>query len=41
MDSIKMDLGQIGWEDNEWIGLTQDRDKRKALINAAMNLNVP
>jgi hypothetical protein len=35
-----MNLVGIGWGDVDWIGLDQDRDKRKALVNAAMNLLV-
>jgi hypothetical protein len=30
---------RCGWVD--WIGLTQDRDKWRALVNAVMNLQVP
>jgi hypothetical protein len=41
MDIIKMDLLEIGLGDVDWIGLTQDRDKWKALVNAVMNLRVP
>jgi hypothetical protein len=41
VDNIKMDLGEIGWDDVDWIGLTQDRDKWRALVNAVMNLQVP
>jgi hypothetical protein len=37
VDSIKMDLGEIGWGCFDWIGLAQDRDKRRALVNAVMN----
>jgi hypothetical protein len=40
-DNIKMDLGEIGWGDMDWIGLAQDRDKWRALVNAVMNLWVP
>jgi hypothetical protein len=38
MDDIKMNLVGIGWDSVDWIGLTQDRDKRKALVNVVMNL---
>jgi hypothetical protein len=41
MDNIKMDLGEVGWGDVDWIGLAQDRDKWRALVNAVMNLRVP
>jgi hypothetical protein len=27
--------------DMDWIGLAQDRNRRKALVNAVMNLRVP
>jgi hypothetical protein len=33
-----MYLGEIGLGDFDWIGLAQDRDKLRALVNAAMNL---
>jgi hypothetical protein len=36
-----MDLGEIGWGGVEWIGLDQDRDKWRALVNSAMSLRVP
>jgi hypothetical protein len=38
---IKMDLLEIGWGGVDWIGLAQDRDKWRALVNALMNLRVP
>jgi hypothetical protein len=41
MDNIKMDLREIGWGDVDWIGLAQDRDRWKDLVNAVMNLRVP
>jgi hypothetical protein len=36
-----MDLGEIEWVGVHWIGLTQDRDKWRALLNTVMNLSVP
>jgi hypothetical protein len=33
-----MDLGEVGWGDVDWIALAQDRDKRRTLVNALMNL---
>jgi hypothetical protein len=41
VDKIKMDLSEIGWGGVDWIGLAQDRDKWRALLNAVMNLRVP
>jgi hypothetical protein len=41
MDNIKMDLLEIGWCGVDWIGLAQNRDKWRALVNAVMNLRVP
>jgi hypothetical protein len=39
-DNIKMHLLGIGWGGVDWIGPAQDRDKRRALVNAVMNLRV-
>jgi hypothetical protein len=36
-----MDLLEIVWGNVDWIGLAQDRDKWRALVNAVMNLWVP
>jgi hypothetical protein len=41
MDNIKMDLLEIGVSVVDWIGLAQDRYRRRALVNSAMNLWVP
>jgi hypothetical protein len=41
VDNIKIDLLDIGWDGVDWIGLVQDRNKRRALVNAVMNLQVP
>jgi hypothetical protein len=27
VDNIRMDLGEVGWGDVDWIGLTQDRNR--------------
>jgi hypothetical protein len=40
-DNIKTDLLEIGWGGVDWIGLAQDRDKWRALVNVVMNLRVP
>jgi hypothetical protein len=41
IDNIKMDLLEIELGDMYWIGLTQDRYRWRALVNAVMNLRVP
>jgi hypothetical protein len=41
VDNIKMGLGEIGWDDVDWIDLAQDRDQWRALVNMKMNLRVP
>jgi hypothetical protein len=41
VDNIKIDLLEIGRGGVDWIGLAQDRDKWRALVNAVMNFWVP
>jgi len=31
-ENVRMDLTEIGWEGVEWMHLTQDRDKWRALV---------
>jgi hypothetical protein len=35
-----MELVEVGWCDVDWIGVAQERDKWRALVNAVMNLRV-
>jgi hypothetical protein len=36
--NIRMDLQEVEWGDINWIGLAQDRDKWREIVNAVMNL---
>jgi hypothetical protein len=41
VDNIRMDLGEVGWDDVDWIGLAQDRNRWRAVVNSVLNLRVP
>ena len=41
VDNIRMDLQEAGCGHVDWIGLAQDRDGWRKLVNAVMNLRVP
>jgi hypothetical protein len=36
-----MYLREIGWDGVDWLELTQDREKWRALVNTVTNLCVP
>jgi hypothetical protein len=38
VDSVKMDLRDIGWGGMDWIDLSQDKDPWRALVNTVINL---
>jgi len=40
-DNIKMDLGEIGINEVNWIQLAQDRVWWRAIVNTVMNLRIP
>jgi hypothetical protein len=41
VNNIRMDLGEVGWGDVDWIGLTKDRNRWRARVNSVLNLRVP
>jgi hypothetical protein len=41
VDHIRMDFGEVGWGDVDWIGQAQDRNRWRALVNSVLNLRVP
>ena len=41
VESIRMDLQEVGCGCMDWIGLAQDRDRWRTLVIAVMNLRVP
>jgi hypothetical protein len=41
VDNIRTDLGEVGWGDVDWIGLAQDRNMWRALVNSVLNFRVP
>jgi hypothetical protein len=36
-----MDLGEVGWGDEDWIGLAQDRNRWRVRVKSVLNLRVP
>jgi hypothetical protein len=41
VDNIRIDLGEVGLGDVNWIGLAQDRNRWRAVVNSVLNLRVP
>jgi hypothetical protein len=39
--NVKLDLGEVGWGDVDWIGLAQDRNRWRAFVNSVLSLWVP
>jgi hypothetical protein len=41
VNNIRMDLGEVGWGDVDWIGVAKDRDRWRAHAYSILNLQVP
>jgi hypothetical protein len=41
VNNITINLGQVGWSGVDWIGLAQDKNRWRALVNSVLNLRVP
>jgi hypothetical protein len=41
VDNIRMDLGEVGWVNVDWIGLAKDRNRWRAVVNSVLHLRVP
>jgi hypothetical protein len=39
-DNIRLDLQEVGCGGMDWIGVAQDRDRWRAIVNVVMNLLV-
>jgi hypothetical protein len=39
-DGVRMDFTEIGWGSVEWIQLSQDRDRWRAVVSEVMNIRV-
>jgi hypothetical protein len=38
LDNIRMDRVEVGWGEVDWIGLAQDKDRWRALVNSVLNI---
>jgi hypothetical protein len=38
--NIRMDVGEVGWGDVDWIDVAQDRDKWRALVSSVLKFVV-
>jgi hypothetical protein len=41
LDNVRINLGEAEWDDIDWIGLAQDRNRQRPLVNSVLNLRIP
>jgi hypothetical protein len=41
VDNIRIDLLELGWGEVDWIGLAQDRNRWREVVNSVLNFRVP
>jgi hypothetical protein len=41
VDNIRIDLLQLEWGDVDWVGLAQNRNRWRPLLNSVLSLRVP
>jgi hypothetical protein len=41
VDNSRMDLGDVGWDDVDWIGQANYRNRWRAPVKSVLNLRVP
>jgi hypothetical protein len=39
--NIRIELGEVGWVDVDWIGLAEDRNRWRTLLNSVLNFRIP
>jgi hypothetical protein len=39
--NIRIVLGEMGWGDVDWIGVAQDRNNWRTLVNSVTSLRLP
>jgi hypothetical protein len=40
VDNIRMELGEVGWGDVDWIGPGKNSNRWRALVNSVLNFRV-
>jgi hypothetical protein len=41
LDNIRMDFVEVGWDEVDWVGLAQVRNRWRGLMNSVLNFRVP